>query len=385
MKKGFVFLCLLLLILPLQAAQNFTIEHRINSKYPEQQRTFTVHLPKSYYRNEGFKYPLLILLDGESNLDYTSSVAGFLAENALSPEVITVALHAGATRMRDYLPENPQEGARMTGQADQFLEYITRELIPQVEEKYRAAPLRLLSGHSFGGVFVIHAMLTQPDLFQGYMAQSPYLDQSLGALMAQRFQAFIEQAPELDKFYYMNLGDEPNLEQGFNSIRNLLETSAPQGLRWEAVRDAGETHMTTRLLGQYHGLQDFFSDDWPLSQQQIVTGKFAGVKAHIDGLSEKYHYPVLYSEQTLAQATQIFLSQQDTDSGIKTGEVYIAQYPQSPTSHFLLANAFLISGNAEQAAAEVATAIELYEANPEPRLAALYAGMQQLQQRLGAN
>ncbi len=386
MKNGICILCFLFLAISAEAESPFSIEHSINSNFPEQERNFTIQLPESYFSQETYKYPVLVLLDGESNLDYTRSVSEFLADSAVMPEVIIVALHAGVTRERDYLPNNEQTNSGMTGDADQFLSYIEQELIPFVEAEYRAAPLRLLSGHSIGGVFVIYTMLKQPGIFQGYMAQSPYLaDQALVALLTQQIETFGKQNPSLDKTFYMNLGDEPDLEQAFNQIQASLEAGSPHGFRLKVARNPGEMHMTTRLIGQYSGLQEFFSEDWALSQQQIVSAKAAGVIAHVEGLSEKYRYPVLYSEQTLSQATQIFLSQQDINSAAQVGEMFTKQYPNSAIAHFLLANVQGSSGNREAASNSVATAIKLYEENPSPRLAPLYAGMKQLEQQLNAN
>ncbi len=384
MKNICVLLCNLLLIAVASAADIFSIEHTINSKHPEQERKFTVHLPKSYHSPQAFSYPVMFLLDGESNLDYAQTVSSFLAENGQMPEIIIVALHAGLTRERDYLPNNTQDDAGLTGDADQFLRYIRQELIPYIESEYRAAPLRLLSGHSIGGAFVIYSLLEQPELFQGYMAQSPYIDQSLLNLYAKHLKALSQKQTELDKVLYINLGEEPDLESVFNGLQESLKANAVQGFDWQAVRAPGETHMTTRLLGQYHGLQAFFSKDWPLSQVQIATGKGKGLKAHIDGLSKKYDYPVLYSEQTLAQAAQVFLSQGDVESGIESANIYTSQYPTSPLAHFFLANGLALKGDAPAAAEAASAAVKLYDENPKPALAPLYPAMKQLEQQLNA-
>ena len=68
-------LCIPLFALPAHAQEPLRVEHSIDSKYPEQERTFTVQLPPSYYRQTGYDYPVLYLLDGESNLDYSVAVA----------------------------------------------------------------------------------------------------------------------------------------------------------------------------------------------------------------------------------------------------------------------------------------------------------------------
>ena len=47
-------------------------------------------------------------------------------------------------------------------------------MIPLIEANYRADPARrILGGHSFGGLFTLYAMFTDPSLFWGYLAGSP--------------------------------------------------------------------------------------------------------------------------------------------------------------------------------------------------------------------
>ena len=385
MKSFLTFICLMVLPLMAQAEDPLRIEHTLSSKFPEQERRITVSLPGSYYSQSKHEYPVLYLLDGESNLNYSQAVAQFLAENGLVPEPIIVAMHAGMTRARDYLPQTAGGEASLSGDADQFLDYMARELMPFIEKQYRAAPLRLLSGHSYGGVFVIHAMIERPGLFQGYFAQSPFLDQKVGDPLVERLAKFLEANPKLNNFYYMNLGDEPTLEQNFNQMKAVLEVSAPKTFQWHVERSPGKTHMTTRMVGQYTAFEQMFATAWPLSQQEMFMGKYTGVKEHIDGLSKRYGYPVLYNEQLLAQATQIFLSQQDVESGAEMAQLYVSQYPRSPMAHFFLANALGSSGERDQAADAIKTAIELYEAAPMAALQPLYANMKQLQQQLTAD
>jgi predicted alpha/beta superfamily hydrolase len=66
-------------------------------------------------------------------------------------------------RNRDMLPVN---------QADVFLEFIEKELMPVVEKSYQINN-RILYGHSFAGCFTIFAMLNRPELFGKYIASSP--------------------------------------------------------------------------------------------------------------------------------------------------------------------------------------------------------------------
>lgn len=61
-----------------------------------------------------------------------------------------------------------------TGGADEFLAFILEVVKPVVESEYAVDRRRqTLAGHSFGGLFTLHAYLTRHDAFQRYVAMSP--------------------------------------------------------------------------------------------------------------------------------------------------------------------------------------------------------------------
>src|SRR3712207_3662198 len=97
------------------------------------------------------------------------------------PEMIVVGI-SNTDRTRDLtptrvarLPDNPNAGFPTSGGADKFLKFIETELIPMVESKYRTQPYRALAGHSLGGLFAVHTLVTKPELFNSYIAVSPSL------------------------------------------------------------------------------------------------------------------------------------------------------------------------------------------------------------------
>ncbi|MGO4736218.1 alpha/beta hydrolase [Bosea sp. 2KB_26] len=72
----------------------------------------------------------------------------------------------GARRQSDLLPDD--------GGADRFLDFIEESVKPAVTALAAIDPGRqALVGHSFGGLFALHALFTRPEQFRSYVAGSP--------------------------------------------------------------------------------------------------------------------------------------------------------------------------------------------------------------------
>lgn len=149
----------------------------------------TVAPPHLY---DSFQYPLptIYVLDGNLCLAMASSIARtlqFVAFGAIAP-VLCVgvgypadALEVMALRGRDLtptvaaLPPSPiPMDKHGLGGADRFLDALTDEVFPLIEERFRSAQTdRTLAGWSLGGLFALHTLFTRPRSFAKYIAISP--------------------------------------------------------------------------------------------------------------------------------------------------------------------------------------------------------------------
>jgi len=70
--------------------------------------------------------------------------------------------------------ETPIVRGRPGGGADVFLQLIVSRVKPLVGARARVDPKRAyLWGHSYGGLFTLHTLYTQPDTFARYIAGDP--------------------------------------------------------------------------------------------------------------------------------------------------------------------------------------------------------------------
>lgn len=129
-------------------------------------------------------YPVLYVLDGNATFPSVALMARTAARRSKvtgqdAPVVIGIGYASGddydsVSRTRDYTPPAGEKSAKGEGGADLFLDFIEQELKPVIRA---AAPIdqqrQVLFGHSYGGLFTLHALFTRPTAFQAYIAASP--------------------------------------------------------------------------------------------------------------------------------------------------------------------------------------------------------------------
>lgn len=127
-------------------------------------------------------WPVVYVLDGTQYFPLVSELVRILSARpeatGIVPAVVVGVGHAAAEgldaprRTRDYTPAGGSESG--TGGADAFRRFLVDELQPMIARELPVNPARLiLVGHSYGGLFVVHTLLTQPSAFAGYVALSP--------------------------------------------------------------------------------------------------------------------------------------------------------------------------------------------------------------------
>jgi predicted alpha/beta superfamily hydrolase len=136
---------------------------KIHSDVLREERIVLISLPDDYKKSEK-TYPVLFKLDGDKdNFLQTSSAADYLSDMTDdAPEPIIIGIE-NTDRYRDMLPDQ---------KANNFIQFISTELIPFVNRNYRTNGFRILSGQSLSSLFALYSFLEQPDLFDAYILGS---------------------------------------------------------------------------------------------------------------------------------------------------------------------------------------------------------------------
>ncbi len=166
--------------------------HRIEAKALSRAYDVVVWLPPSYASSPDRRYPVLFTTDMPQSLPLILGLHRRLraSERGLQDAIIVGLGYAvGDTgeysRRRDYTPTphgdidavSDMPGRPVAyGEAEGYRLHLKDEVFPFLEQRYRIDPARrIYAGHSYGGLFGTHVLLTDPDMFGKYILMSPSL------------------------------------------------------------------------------------------------------------------------------------------------------------------------------------------------------------------
>tara|TARA_R110002050_G_scaffold298575_1_gene462111 strand:- start:995 stop:2251 length:1257 start_codon:yes stop_codon:yes gene_type:complete len=205
------------------------LKDSLYSKTLSESRSIYVQLPSNYQPEGQQKYPVIYLIDGEILLPALSAVY----ENywgAFMPEMILIGISNDHNRTKNLTPTKITTKYGMpfqeeNGEAANFAQFLHEELIPYIENKYRASSYRTLVGHSYGGLFVCHEFINNPKLFANYLAIDPSLDWDDQQLLKQAEKSF-PRAEHQGKEIFMSMSGQLHMQDPTISIENLMQDSS---------------------------------------------------------------------------------------------------------------------------------------------------------------
>jgi len=224
-----------------------------------------VRKPVDYDKNKQQKYPVLYLLDGQWDFKLLDSVIGGLLYDKVIPDILVVGIaysgenpDYGALRAIDYTPV-PGD-AKGSGEGPKFLSFLKAELIPLIEANYRADPARrILGGHSFGGLFTLYAMFTDPSLFWGFLAGSPDIVFANNFIVRQE-EEFAKTHKDLPvRIFFATGGGESLVTPGIAFVRTFAGRNY-NGLHWDGRVIEGEDHAGSKPEFYSLGLRFLFGN-----------------------------------------------------------------------------------------------------------------------------
>lgn len=243
-----------------------SLNRLMKSKYSKRKYRISISLPYAYFKSSNKswpfenpleKWPVVYLIDANWFFGMVTDIVRNMAWFGNITDAIVVGIgypdHEDpqetlrdtiAQRFYDLSPVRDETFEKIgellecqvpTGGASDFLKFIKGELIPLIEQDFRADPEnRILAGHSLGGIFTTFALLEEPGLFDTYIIGSPPLSYGDGFTF-KREELFAKRHKKLAAKVHLWVGeheetaDDPGLS---NVIRlgAILESRKYKGL-----------------------------------------------------------------------------------------------------------------------------------------------------------
>jgi predicted alpha/beta superfamily hydrolase len=325
-----------------------SITDSLPSKILSEQRDLLVHLPNNYHQNNELNYPVLYLLDGQRNLNHAAGTLDLLNQDGKSQEMIIIAIK-NTHRTRDLTPtydESYNEWG-ISGGADNFLDFIEKELIPYVNKNYRTNSFKVLSGHSFGGLLAVYALQSRPQLFQAHFAFSPSLWWH-DRVILKNSENFLANTTKLNNYLYVNLGNESgDMLSAFQQYTKLLKTHTPKGFSYNSDIDKQETHGTSALIGQTLAYR--YLDASLQCPEDVISQGLLAIEQFYKTQSENYGYQIKPTFRVINHAGYIALNKKDLTTAIKIFESNVKNYPHKADAYDSLADGLEASGELNKA------------------------------------
>ncbi len=223
---------------------------QIDSKILKQTKKVLIHLP--FYFDSNKEYPLVVLSDFMA-FKPLSSITEIMAYNKTIPKCIVVCPVTTNVRV-DYSPIINDTSETING--GKTMAFFEEELMPFLESKYKISK-KIIWGQNYSGMFTTFILLSNPGLFDGYIADIPQLN-------------FLKKEIE-SKDCFKNIGGDnvfyqiswTTLEEKQNEMKiflSKLESDAPDNLKWRYTEESDSILITQILTNYTYGLSAFFKE-----------------------------------------------------------------------------------------------------------------------------
>lgn len=342
------FILLFCVLMPIGFAQPITIGNITTLSAPslnDEARKVQVYVPPSYADYPSQTYPVIYLLDGESNFHYLTGIVEKLSKAPYPslPEMIIVGI-INTDRTRDLTPSTPNipitshaiDG--QTGGNGAFFDFLEGTLRPLIEQTHRTNGYNILIGHSFGGITALNHLLSNHSM-NAYIVHDPSIWWD-DAFMLKKFQAARGQDFHNIQLILTQVGQterRDHLTDHYDAIaafNDYLHSQPFSRLNYHYAQYEGEDHGSIVIKGNLEGLRTLFEGMQVNIRALNETPTL--VQTHYEDLSAKLGFTMQPSEPYLA-AVLSYLKRTGTPKTALAFEKYILTlYPNGNIAQSLL-------------------------------------------------
>jgi hypothetical protein len=275
------------------------------------------------------------------------------------PEVIVVAIgnrdrvkNFTPTHSLNYLDQENVASFGTSGKANDFMNFMEKELMPKINTTYRTISKNMIIGHSLGGLFAIHSLLENPSLFDYYILIDPswFWDHNY---IGKRAKEILLRKTDLKARVYISLAnnfaeDDRHYKWG-QEFYQLLENNTSSSLYSKIQYFEDEKHLTVPLPSTYQGLR-FIFDGFEISDFNEIFETPSILSKHYEKVSQKLGMEFIPDENYINTLGYTALYGRNLpEIAISIFEVNTKNYPLSLNAWDSLAESYKVFGNVEKA------------------------------------
>ncbi len=288
-----------------------------------------IGLPKNYHQ-ANCRYPVHYVLDGQIIFSYYYGVTDMLTKGEI-PECIVVGIQSVK---RGYYFK-PGDGA------NEFTNFLTKELIPFIDSTYKTNNLRLILGHSTTGAFIINTLLNSPDSFDIFIAGAPYHSD---LFLKINIDSILDDFNSKKYFYsFYGLDDQQKEKSNWDSLATMLKQTKTDKLEIIGKEYNNEGHYSIIYRYIPDGLKMAFKD-WGYSPAPGVQFSYSEFTDFSNNQLERYNSIFDYSEGFFIGNSMNLVMQGDTEKAMKLIKHGLNKFPKSDVLHSIIATEYEKSG-----------------------------------------
>ena len=326
----------------------------IVSDYLNENRTISVSLPASYEKNKDKRYPLLVLLDGDYLFNAFNGALSYGNYWDEMPETIIVGIHQNKKNQRDSDCEIDYATGYPIEKGVKFFDFISLELLPKLENKYRINRFKIIAGHDLTATFLNLFLYKDTSPFSAYISLSPELANGMDVQIPKQLSKIKKPV-----FYYQSYSDKDlkEYQEGIKALDSNILTIKNENLLYKQDKFIDASHYSLVLHSIPNALYHLFESYQAITPLEYNEKIVVLPKDYVSYLTKKYDtMEKYYDEKTIVRLSDI----NAIESAILKNKMYNEleelsiitrkNYPKTMLADYQLAVMFEQKGDLKRAA-----------------------------------
>jgi len=219
----------------------------LNSVLVGEIRTINVWTPPGYAQSTD-AYPVMYMPDGgiKEDFPHIANTMADLINNGSIPPMILVGIE-NTQRRRDLTGptevKKDKKIAPVVGGSEKFRAFISEELFPEINKRYRTTDAKGIIGESVAGLFIVETFFVNPDMFDYYIAMDPSLWWNDHELV-RNAEDYLAKMQSSTKRLWFAGSSEKGISKRTKELSAILESEKPAHIIWKYSDEPGEQHST---------------------------------------------------------------------------------------------------------------------------------------------